>query len=329
MEERLLNGKPFDEIAWRNNDLINFLNGVWPENVHRYFLFSDFCDKDSTNSTTATQLSGNPNTHGAVYDRAEFERQVKAAKGKEYLVVDGPDKTVDGFNPVWVIRKQQRNRTAGGRPDDVSLEGTYFCVNQQLYQSPSLYDIMAQNLLNIQDKLEDFHTTAAEMPLFNPQEGYNYFSPDALAKREAASRNASVASTPGPGALTENTNSGASKMDADRQEQVAMLQSLEASIRFGGEYMDVNPIVGEPGKLSFQSTDSHLQAQAAARAKAAADKAAKEARSAEVSAMSSPFADTRPVKKGSKAEKTIGKENRLKRRKSKGPGATGSPEASV
>ena len=100
---------------------------------------------------------------------------------------------------------------------------------------------------------------------------------------------------------------------------------MNLAVRYKEEFMDTNPLLGDPGSLVFTSTEAHLQAQAAAKKKAAEEKAAKEAMSANASSIPSPMIDAKPLagRKGSKAEKTVAGGGKAKRRKSR---ITGSPE---
>jgi mediator of RNA polymerase II transcription subunit 6 len=114
------------------------------------------------------------------------------------------------------------------------------------------------------------------------------------------------------------------------QDERALLESLNLSTRFGDEYVDENPLIGEPGSFVFSSTQTHLRAQQAAKAAQSAVKSMANPRSTATSTVSSPLPDLKvstQIRKGSKTtdkDKTpLSAKPRSNRRRSR---QTGSPE---
>lgn len=70
--------------------------------------------------------------------------------GVEYLIVGEPQKETDPtLGPdtgVWVIRKQDRRKRAG-RDDEVTVLGTYYLIGENMYQAPSIYDVVGNHLV--------------------------------------------------------------------------------------------------------------------------------------------------------------------------------------
>jgi hypothetical protein len=112
--------------------------------------------------------------------------------------------------------------------------------------------------------------------------------------------------------------------DDDTVDENDLLRALSLSMKYEDDYMDLNPLSGEPGSLVLSATQGHLRAEKAAKALAASQKAKLDGRSANVSAAPSPLTASR---KGARSEKektpAAGLGNKLKRRKSR---TTGSPE---
>jgi hypothetical protein len=109
--------------------------------VHLYFLVSPFCDDTSNNKLLNNQITANPKRYHQLTDRTTFEGLLKTMNGVEYRVVEGPLTTTPDMNPVWVFRKQNRQRRAG-QEDQITILGTYYCIATNIYQAPSLHDVI-------------------------------------------------------------------------------------------------------------------------------------------------------------------------------------------
>jgi mediator of RNA polymerase II transcription subunit 6 len=140
-------GTPLDEIQWREPEAVKFYGGISAENVHLYFMQSPFCDPTSNNKVLELQAKFNQELYPVLASRVEFEKRLKSMTGVEYIVVAGPSKTQLGMNPVWVIRKQRRTKLRGA-PDDVDILGTYFAIGENVYQAPSVLDILTCRLVS-------------------------------------------------------------------------------------------------------------------------------------------------------------------------------------
>lgn len=93
--------------------------------------------------------------------------------------------------------------------------------------------------------------------MFTPSTGHTYFLPASKSLAPGVSSQATQASketTPMPG--TQDTSlsgkpSLSSKLTSDSEDQSLqiLLESYSLSVRYGKEYMDDNPLVGEPGSF--------------------------------------------------------------------------------
>jgi hypothetical protein len=71
--------------------------------------------------------------------------------GLKYLIDDGPTQTLPNVNPVWTIRKYNRYplQIENRQTNVESVEGTYFAIAENIYQAPSLKDILTCRLVTI------------------------------------------------------------------------------------------------------------------------------------------------------------------------------------
>jgi MED6 mediator sub complex component len=72
--------------------------------------------------------------------REAFEGRLQTMQGLEFMVAFEPSRSVgsqDGSENVWVIRKQTR-RKRPGLEDEITVLGSYFVVNENIYMAPSV-----------------------------------------------------------------------------------------------------------------------------------------------------------------------------------------------
>jgi mediator of RNA polymerase II transcription subunit 6 len=124
--------------------------------------------------------------------------------------------------------------------------------------------------LSISNRMRIFLETASEFVNYSPGAGYSYI-PDSLEKPTA----------PGAGSRTGSIIPGGTEGPQPTEEQHEaefsddfFMQSLNLTNRFGDEYMDENPLQGEPGSFVFQRTNAQIRAMHKAEEAAAANKAA-------------------------------------------------------
>jgi MED6 mediator sub complex component len=138
--------QPLDEIQWRDPEAAKFYGGINPENLHLYFMHSPFCDPQSNNKNTEVQARYNPELNAVLSDRKRFEDSLRDTMGIKYLIEEGPKQSSPDTNPVWLIRRRNKVREYG---QEVSkIEGSYFAIGENIYQSPSLKDILMCRLVS-------------------------------------------------------------------------------------------------------------------------------------------------------------------------------------
>ena len=83
-------------------------------------------------------------------DRERFEQVLRSRPGLEHMIVGEPQQTTDPSQGpdtgVWVIRKQDRVKRAP-REDELTVLGTHYIVGENIYQAPSVYDIVGNHLV--------------------------------------------------------------------------------------------------------------------------------------------------------------------------------------
>src|ERR1700753_3004944 len=147
------------------------------------------------------------------------------------------------------------------------------------------------------------------MQYYTPAQGYSYTPPSGpVTSKSLDSVRNSRANSPAIEAAQSQHLSFQSKhqQNQDGKDERALLESLLVGQRYREEFMDENPLIGEPGNLVFSSTQTHLKAPQAAKATHNVPKSVADVKSAGVSAAPSPMPDLKistQMKKGSKADK--------------------------
>lgn len=179
--------------------------------------------------------------------------------------------------------------------------------------------------------LTKFLNTASTLPNFSPSRGYTYMSPAPTSLASAPSTQLTqqskeispVPDTQSQAKSTKSQPTSKALSASDYQAARMMAESFALSVRYGNEYMDENPLVGEPG--SFILSKSHEQAQTQSQSQS-------QPRTPKASVPTTPrpkitvppTTAKKAGKGGEKSPTTPGAKDRsAKRRKSKGVGMTG------
>ncbi|KAK4580174.1 Mediator of RNA polymerase II transcription subunit 6 [Recurvomyces mirabilis] len=288
---------PLDEIVHRRPDMIQwwldpeqYKPGVEPPHtymeerfVHRYFSESPFFDPTTKNGLLFGQSAVNFETYELVHNAARLESILRNRPGLEYVIAERPQQVpAHEHKPaqpsgVWVLRKQQRLEDQTGATRDspypnTETRGTYYIVNESVYQAPSVADVVGNRMLSAVTSLEKMFVKTATLPSFTPTTGHTYLPPRTISTATATagastqgspnrSREGSV--VPGASAETQSLRSGSlapelaatsNTTDNDLQTARILVDSLQKSMQFSEEYVDENPLVGEPGNFRFTSS---------------------------------------------------------------------------
>ncbi|KAF2770758.1 hypothetical protein EJ03DRAFT_326098 [Teratosphaeria nubilosa] len=357
-EHKRIKVEPLDEkihmrpevIDWWQFGQNEFPNPHFPNDeriMHHYFRElpdpSPF-DHTSNNGVIFKQAESNYEPWRTVHDRKAFEAALRKLKGSEYVIVGEPQQIPNeppgAKNGMWVFRKQDRSgdKASDGEYKEVETLGTYYFLGLQGFQAPSVLDVVENRLLNTTTSLNKVFGMAKKLPSFSPTTGYTY----EVDTKKATPASGSTAASPtrsregsvAPGLESQSLRSGylASGGQASNTSQAddggLLWSSLNMAVSYADDYIDENPLEGEPGKFKFATSKSAIQRRRE-EDEAAAKKAReqKEAASRAASAKPSPLPAKAPSPpaifteaKTGKSEKKR-KEEKKQRRKSR-PNAT-------
>ncbi|KAI9880379.1 MAG: hypothetical protein M1830_003696 [Pleopsidium flavum] len=265
---------PLDEIQWRSPPIAQSMGGIHTNTVLPYFSHSPFFDATSNNATLTTQATYNPSMFHLIQTREAFEGRLRTMQGVEFMVMYEPAPNAQQVNGViggedtgvWVIRKQNRRKRQGFE-DDITALSSYFVIGENVYMAPSVANVFGSRMLSTVTYLTKFLLTASSLPNFSPSLGYTYLPPANKSPTMASSAQLTQQSredTPMPDTQSQAKSTkarAASKVvsTSEYQEAQTLAESFALSLRYNNEYMDENPLVGEPG--SFILSKSHEQPQ--------------------------------------------------------------------
>jgi len=178
------------------------------------------------------------------------------------------------------------------------------------------------------------YQTAGSLQYYSPEKGYSYFPSSQKPKPSAGLESTRTSRAASPIADTASqTSARQGKESSHQDDDRAIFNSFNLAIRYGSEYMDENPLTGEPGSFKLSTTnrnirDKHVKETAAEAAKEAAKSEAESLKAASVAPTPvPPPIKTNLERKGSdigKAKSPISATSGIKkRRKSKAPGTPG------
>ncbi|KAL9024472.1 MAG: hypothetical protein Q9196_006492 [Gyalolechia fulgens] len=239
-----------DEIQWKAPLIAQSMGGIQTNTVLPYFSGSPYFDATSNNATIMTQATHNPALFYLIQTREAFEARLRTMQGLEFMVAHDPSEngTKVEHSGIWVIRRQIRRKRAGTE-DEITPISSFYVVGENIYMASSLGSVLGARLLATVTSLNKVIATASALPSFTPALGHTYLPPAPKALNPVASKEG----TPVPGSQDPNSAKLASKhfLDQDLRSTHLLQSSLNLSLQYGHEYMDDNPLVGEPGSFMF------------------------------------------------------------------------------
>ncbi|OJD24242.1 hypothetical protein ACJ73_04402 [Blastomyces percursus] len=185
---------------------------------------------------------------------------------------------------IWVIRKQMRKKRTGmgsgaaGGDDEIQVLATYFVVGDSVFMAPSVLKVVGSRMLSTVTSLTRALSVASPLPIFSPSYGHTYMPP--VPKSLEASRpgvqqsgQQSIANTPMPDASSQSKGGSVLSATGSTQQPSASAFPLASSSsttqdsrsfveafnllsRYGDEYMDDAPLLGEPGSFIIGKTST-------------------------------------------------------------------------
>ncbi|CAO3693945.1 unnamed protein product [Rhizopus stolonifer] len=148
-------------VEWRDTNWLERVGGFQNQQiVLDYFALSPFWDRQSNNQVLSMQTQYNDL-------RQPYEATMQALRkmtGVEFAIVHEQP-------PVWVIQKRYRR---GPAIDDVNPIATYYITGANVYQSPTIYSVIANRLLTSLFHVNSAFKETQKMMSFHPSKGYNW-----------------------------------------------------------------------------------------------------------------------------------------------------------
>ncbi|CAK7224381.1 Mediator of RNA polymerase II transcription subunit 6 [Sporothrix curviconia] len=178
-----------DELQWSEPETANEMQGIHSNSVLYYFMRSPYFDKTSNNNTVYNQAMHNHQMFPVLETRERFEDFLRSMSGVEYIVHQAPAEMAPGTGTgVWVIRKQLRRKRNDGQPDDLTVYADYFVVGYNIYQAPTLADVLSSRITSMAVALGKAFPAMNSMQTWSPAEGHIYETADRAAADAAAAK---------------------------------------------------------------------------------------------------------------------------------------------
>ncbi|KAL1607547.1 Mediator of RNA polymerase II transcription subunit 6 [Nothophoma quercina] len=312
-------------------------------NVIFYLMNSPFFDGESNNSAVYATAQGHPNGMQLLNDRPTYEAELRKYNSGTQFIVAGEPKAE---GQPWLIQRQNKIESRETGNLETLVEGNFYTQGTRLLMAPSLLDIVQARLLTVSTRMQQMAELSKNMSHWSPATGHTYMPPSYEPERTAttASRiNSPTLAPTDPDAPASQSQSKDATAAIDPTASTSefsdafFLHSLDLTNKFGDEFMDENPLLGEPGAFVFTNSKSHVDArnkaqeQASQISQASQATAKTETRPGSVApsvvatpkGIATPMVLDGPSQKGSVAG--LPKEERKKRRKSKGPASPTTP----
>lgn len=298
-----------------------------------YLMNSPFFDGASNNSAVYSTAQGHPNGMQLLNDRPTYEAELRKYNAGLQFIVAGEPKAE---GQPWLIQRQRKVLNRDGNPETVN-EGNFYTQGTRLLMAPSLLDVVQARLLTVSTRMQQMAELSKNMSHWSPATGHTYLPPSYEPPKveTSISRIGSPTLAPtDPEASASQAQAKDTALDTTTSttefNEIDLLRSLHMTHHYGDEYMDENPLLGEPGAFVFANSRSHIdarnkaqeQASQASQASQLALKTDTEPISVAPSAMATPkgiatpMALDAPSRKGSVVG--LPTEVKKKRRKSKG-----------
>ncbi|KAF5236661.1 hypothetical protein FAUST_6457 [Fusarium austroamericanum] len=251
------NDPPLDEIQWRSPMAIAQMGGLHNNTILFYFAESPFFERTSNNAVVYNQAMNVPSMYPVIQTREAFETHLNTMSGLEFRVVEEPAETGPGAGTgVWVIRKQTRRKSAYD-DDEITVHASYFVVGENIYMAPTLSGILAARIMTISLSITNAVTAAESVRKWGPSRG-NYYELPAAKTTTKAKIQDSAAATPMP--PTDEPSKApiaptpVTQKDEEKELEKLAEESFMIHMKYGGEYIDENPITGRPGEFHLTTT---------------------------------------------------------------------------
>jgi mediator of RNA polymerase II transcription subunit 6 len=266
-----------------------------------YFHTSQFFEAACNNSAILQHHRDDPATQHIIHDRKVFEETLRSIpEGTQFVVAADPQ----GEGQPFLYQRQNRIRDQDGKVN-AYVEGNWYNQGLRVLMAPSVLDVVQARLVgfsftahagvansvqfSISTRLQQISDLSQDMTHWTPATGHSYFPSSIDAPKAAATASRIGSPTLAPTDLEQAeaaTVQPAETLDSATEFSDAFfLQSLNLTNRYGDEYMDENPLKGEPGAFVFTNTKNAVDER---------NKAQEQLAQATAIQLAAPKADTQP-----------------------------------
>ncbi|KIV99033.1 uncharacterized protein PV09_09260 [Verruconis gallopava] len=262
--------------------------GINAENVHLVFNLSPFCTSESANKRFEMLVNRKPELLPRYFNREAFEQEIAEFPGDSFVIVAGPRKTPkNGEEPnlLWVVERRYTVLDRGAIEESekkvVEVRGHYVIVADRIFAAPTLMDIVQSRWTASMLHLSTFYRTASSLPIYSIEKGYSYLAADQMKKpgkggsfatSALGSARTSRAASPVAGDDTSSLPNTHHQTHRELNDDAQIAHSFNLTLSYSDEFMDENPLVGEPGSFKLTATGRSI------REREAKERAAEEAR---------------------------------------------------
>ncbi|EUC36257.1 hypothetical protein COCCADRAFT_88681 [Bipolaris zeicola 26-R-13] len=240
-------------------------------NLFWYFTSSPWFDSECINIDVYLNLRQN--------DPVVAEKIMNDPKLWQQRLDDQPEGTQyviagegQGEGHPWLLQRQHKVRVTENDKERIEnfVEGNWYTHGTKMLMAPSLLDIVQSRMLTVSTRMQQMAELSKNMTHWTPATGYSYFPPsfETAKATTTASRVGSPTLAPtdadapgsqsqGAGVAAQATDSAASANDLS---DALFMHSLNLTNAYGDEYMDENPLKGEPGAFVFEGTKTAVTA---------------------------------------------------------------------
>ncbi|KAF1943336.1 hypothetical protein EJ02DRAFT_443405 [Clathrospora elynae] len=255
----LIGGLPNQDLHAGNNLFWYFTSSPWFEpsciNINVYLALQHQQDQ-----MFAQQVMNDPKLWN--------ERLKGVPEGTQFII--SGEGQAEGH--PWLLQRQNKRENDEG-VFETHVEGNFYTQGSKMFMAPSLLDVVQSRLLTVSTRMQQMAELSKNMTHWSPATGYSYFPPSYEAAKTATSP--TVAPTDPDAAASQSQSAAATAQATDAVASTTefsdalFMHSLNLTNAFGDEFMDENPLKGEPGAFVFEGTRTAVKARNKAQEQAA------------------------------------------------------------
>ncbi|KAL6705371.1 Mediator of RNA polymerase II transcription subunit 6 [Coniothyrium glycines] len=246
-------------------------------NIFWYFTSSPWFDPRSLNIAVFHNCQLQPDGQQIMNDRKLWDERLRdVPQGFQFMTVAEPQ----GEGQPWVVQRQNKIYGDNGTIE-THVEGNWYTQGTKVLMAPSLLDVVQNRLLTISTRMQQLADISKGMSHWSPSTGYSNYPPSYETKQAttvsrvgspslgATEPEAFASQSQGQGATGSAQTADTAAASTEEFSDALFLQSLNLTNAYGNEFMDENPLKGEPGAFVFENTQGAVDARNKAQEQAA------------------------------------------------------------